>query len=300
MKQTKFFVLTMAMLFALSACEKPIVEEEADLGGQKTTVADANVVIRVSDFRFTPYEDAQQTRTVEDITAYSTRFNFVIYKDGKKVESRSQMKGDDGYGQVSMKLEPGTYKLLVLAHSSLGGNPTLSDPEKIQFTNKLSYSDTFYYYDNLTVTEEAETHNIVLTRASSKLSFTINDAIPSNVKYIYFYYTGGSGVLNAVTGYAGNVDSQQTMAFSTASRTSPATFDVFTFLKEDEGKLQLTVTATDEDNKVVIERQFTDVPMKRNMMTVYSGNFFDHSSQNDFSFTAETGWEVFSNQTYGN
>ena len=297
MKKKTIVLMCMAVAIAMTSCEKPIVEEEAEAAAKELVpTADANVVIRVTDFILTPNDDARQTRAVEDITAYSTRFNFVIYKDGKKLEARSQMKGDDNYGQVAISLEPGTYKLLVLAHSSNGGNPTLSDPENLRFTNSLSYSDTFYYYDNLVVTSEPQIHNVVLKRASARLSFTITDEIPSNVKNFSFYYTGGSGVLNAVTGYAADVNSQQTMLFG--PRTAPTTFDIYTFLKQDEGKIQLSVTALDADGKVVKERQFDDVPMKINMVTQYSGSFFDHASENGFTFTAETGWTVYETVDY--
>ncbi|MBR1934243.1 MAG: FimB/Mfa2 family fimbrial subunit [Prevotella sp.] len=285
------------MLAALAAfsCEKPILEENETEPTQQEQNQKGNLVLRVSDFRLV---SADATRGVVDITEYCSRLNFVVYKDGKKVDSRTQTKGDSNFGETAMTLEPGTYKLLVLAHSSNGGNPTLTDPESIHFTNALGFSDTFYFYDDIEVTSQQQTHEVTLTRASSMLRFIINDEVPSNLKYIQFYYTGGSGVLNAVTGYGGLVNSKQEMLYNVDGYTQLPPLRVYTFLQEDEAKLDVTVTALDANKNTIVERKFENVPMKRNMVTEYSGSFFDHSSENSFTFKAETDWEVYQQSTY--
>ena len=131
------------------------------------------------------------------------------------------------------------------------------------------------------------------------LRFIIEDNIPSDVKYMHFKYTGGSGVLNAVTGYGGNVNSQQEMWYGVSNAEVPLTLPLYTFLKGDEGTLQVTVQALASDQKTVIaEKTFTNVPMKRNMVTEYKGSFFTASSNNSFSLTAETDWEIYKSFTY--
>jgi hypothetical protein len=189
---------------------------------------------------------------------------------------------------VTLSLAEGTYKLLVVASSALD-NPTLSNPEKIQFSNKLGYTDTFSYYGDLTVTSEPTSHEISLNRNVSCLRFTINDEFPENVKYMKFYYTGGSGVLNAVTGYGGLVDSEQEKITNITGLTVPLTFNVYTFLQAEEALLQVTVTALESDNKTVVaERQFEDVPMKYQMITEYAGSFFNHD--HGITFKVDTAW----------
>ena len=284
-------VLLMAAMI-VSSCEKMVVEEEEAPVSPKA--GKGKVTLRVAGFNIVPFD----TRAVVDLTTYCTRLNYVVYKDGNKVASKSQLKEDGNFGEVTMSLEPGTYKLLVLAHSSKGGNPALSDPENIQFTNSLTFSDTFYYYGDLEVTSEDKTHDISMMRATSLLRFIIEDNIPSDVKYLHFKYTGGTGVLNAVTGYGGNVNSQQEMWYA-ASGDTPLTLSLYTFLKGDEGSLQVTVQAMASDMKTVIaEKTFTNVPMKRNMVTEYRGSFFTVSSSNSFSLTAETEWEIYQSFTY--
>lgn len=294
--KNKFFTFVGIALSAglvLSSCEKMVIDEEESLSNTEKTQK-GNVVLCVSGFNIVPFE----TRALVDITTYCKRLNFVIYKDGKKIDSRSQTKGDADYGTVTMSLEPDTYKLLVVAHNS-NGNPSLSNPESIQFTNKLGYYDTFCYYGDIVVTEDAQTHNITMSRAASMLRFIIEDEIPSNVKYITLYYTGGSGVLNAVTGHGGNVNSQQEMLYNVEGATSPVTLPVYTFLQEDTGELELTVTALTSDKQTVVaEKSFSNVPMKHNMITEYTGTFFSHASSNGFSLKGETDWEVYQTVNY--
>ena len=278
------------MTIGLTSCEKAVFDEETPVA----TPENVNLIILVAGNRV---DDAFETRAMVNITDYCSRFNFVLYKDGQKVESRSQLKGDADYGQVALSLAAGTYKLLVLAHSSTGGNPSVSDPENIQFTNALGYSDTFYYYGDIVVTKEAKTHEITLKRAVTKVTFIINDEIPSDVKYIGIYYTGGSGVFNAVTGYGGSVNSQQTKVVSVQNETSPVTIPIYTFLQQDTGNLQLKVTAysaytSSTNNTVYLERTFSDIPVEHHKQTIVEGDFFEHDSQNTFSFIAETDWEL--------
>ena len=294
-------VAALALSCGLTSCEKAVFDEDTPVveKPEEQTPEGANLTIRVSGNKV---NDEFVTRAMVDITTYCTRFNFVLYQDGKKIESRSQSQGDANFGEVSLTLATGTYKLLVLAHSSQNGNPSLSDPENIQFTNALGFSDTFYYYDDIVVTKDPKTHEILLKRATTRVKFVVNDEIPSNVKYFHFYYTGGSGVFNAVTGYGGTVDSRQERLVVVTDAT-PYTVPLYTFLQQDTGNMQLKVTAytenPDNNNAVVVkERTFSDIPVEHHKETILEGDFFDHSSTNGFSFLAETDWEVSERMTY--
>ncbi len=286
------------LLLGLStSCEKAILDEEEESKEVSSTSKNSsgsvnqkegNVTLSVSEFIIGPFDD-NATRATTDLTDYCTRLVFAVYQNGKKVEGCSQKKENDNFGEVTMSLMPGTYQLLALAHSSVGGNPTVTDPENIKFTNALCYSDTFSFYGDLEVTSKPKTYNLSLTRNVSCLNFTIQDKFPDEVKYVHFYYTGGSGVLNAVTGYGANVNSQQEKTVDISSYTPPLTFHLYTFLQKDTCSLQLKVTAFMEDMKtVVLERTFEDVKMKHRNVTSYTGYFFKSDSQ--FSLTAETDW----------
>lgn len=291
MKTTNYPIALLLGLMGIvlfSSCEKAILDEDnVTENVTDNSQQDGNVVLRVAGFRQVPFA-TPTTKAVVDLTSYCTRLNFAVFKDGKKVEGISQKKEESGFGEVSMSLAPGTYQMLALAHSS-AGNPTITDPEKIQFTNEMTYSDTFSYYGDIEVTNERKTYDLLLNRNVSCLHFIINDEAPSDAEWMYFYYTGGSGVLNTVTGYGGTVNSKQTKWVNLKNYPTPLTFNLYTFLQQEEANLQVTVRAMAADKEtVLLERTFTDVPMKYQMVTEYSGSFFDK----DFGFglKAETDW----------
>ena len=283
------FVLLVAAAL-LSSCEKAVFDDVETESSTENEVA--NLTLRVTNIKQIGYNS---TRAVVDITGYSSRLNFVLYKDGERVQQIDQKQDDEGYGEVSLSLMPGTYKVLVLAHSSKG-NPTLADAESIRFGKDISYSDTFYYYGDIEVGTEAKTHDLLLVRVSSLLRFIINDAIPESVAKIRFFYTGGSCVLNAATGYGNSSDTPQEKLYNIEGLSAPLTLSLYTFLLADEGKLDVKVQAEDKNNNVVLERSFSNISVKRNMITEYSGAFFEHD--NGFSFTADTEWGGVIQETY--
>ncbi len=259
-------VLVYAALTTMSSCEKmntnDFVEEEK---------SEANLVLNV-------ITTGNEAITRADNNKFWTRLNFVIYKNGKKVKSINQSEDDEDYGQAKLKLEEDTYQVLVLAHSS-DGNPTTTTADKIQFTNAMGFTDTFYYYDTITVTNTKQTHNITLNRVTAMLRFIINDAMPPEVSNLKFYYTGGSGALNATTGL-GCVESKQTVIIPVepSSLTSPYSFDLYTIPREPTAKLSLTVTAYDETQTVIQERIFKDVEVETNKITEFGGTFFTNKT----------------------
>ena len=292
--------LLLAMLVAMSACEKMNNENE-----DPTTPETANLILNVSTDGVQPLDG-----TTRSGASYFTHLSFVVYQNGAKVTALNQTDGDNGYGQASLTLTPGNYQVLVLAHSS-NGNPTQTNPEKLQFTNAMGYTDTFYFYDGITVTSEPQTHNVELERCTALLRFVINDEMPAGVSYLRFYYTGGSGALNARTGW-GCVDSKQTVNIDVdPAAGQPYTFDLYTIPKEQQASLNLTVTAYGEDGvEVVKERTFKNIPVERNKITEFKGSFFTESpndnpgenppssSSDTFVITADTQWGGTIQQSY--
>ena len=292
--------LLLAMLVAMSACEKLNNENE-----DPTTPETANLILNVTTDGVQPLDGA--TRSGEN---YFTHLSFVVYQNGAKVTALNQTDADDDYGQASLTLTPGNYQVLVLAHSS-NGNPTQTNPEKLQFTNAMGYTDTFYFYDGITVTSEPKTHNVELERCTALLRFVINDEMPAGVSYLRFYYTGGSGALNARTGW-GCVDSKQTVNIDVdPAAGQPYTFDLYTIPKEQQASLNLTVTAYGEDGvEVVKERTFKAIPVERNKITEFKGSFFTESPNDNpgenppssasdtFVISADTQWGGTIQQSY--
>jgi hypothetical protein len=219
------------------------------------------------------------SRALVNVSEVCTRVNFAVFKDGQRLKYKNQVAGDEGFGTYSLTLEAGNYQLLILAHSGKA-NPTTTNPAKLQFTNPGSssgtgYTDTFYYYGNLTVGNNGTQMSINMTRATSMFRFVTTDVKPEKVKKLQFYYEGGSGALDATTGF-GCVNSKRSVFVETGDELTGKTLqcDMYTFLHADTGSVTYTVKAFDKNEDVIYMREFENVSMQRNCITQYSGKFF--------------------------
>ena len=269
-------------MFALISCQKAAMLEEdsGDAGG--------NLRVSVYEIEKTPF--ASLTRGIEVASDACTRLNFAVYDmGGSRQKQVNQEKSNANYGVASFQLEEGNYQLVVVGHSS-NGNPTMTNPAKIQFTNATGYTDTFLCYGVVEIGENPVDLSVSLDRIVALCRFVITDDIPSEVKKLQFYYTGGSGAFNATTGL-GCVASKQTVTFDIASA-SQKQFDLYTFLHEPSDEIVLKVTALDASGNELYNREF-GVPMEQNHITWLSGALFGgtgSSSTTITSVTVNTDW----------
>ena len=279
----KIFIAFLALLVV--ACEKPYVEEN-----EKTTSESVNVILRMTQF-----EQIAFTRTATDITDLCSRLNVAIFSsDGSKVQSVVQKAGDANFGTIALTIPAGTYKLVVIAHNG-EGSATISSIEKVTFpSNKVT--DTFYYYGDLVVNDAQQTYDLALTRAVAMFRLVLTDeTIPSNVAKMKFYYTGGSSTFSPVAGY-GCVASKQTEIRTVEDGITQ--FDIYTMPhSEDDVLTKLTISALDANENVVKEQSFENIPITRNLITRYNGNFFGGGGGNApesgsaFRMTANPDWD---------
>ena len=264
-------------VIALVSCEKSLITEDdksADIMGN----------LRVSVFQIEKTPFASLTRAKEAASAVVTRLNFAVYDiDDSRVKQVNQTSDQRGFGTASFQLEEGTYQLVVVGHSA-NGNPTMTNPAKIQFTNATGYTDTYIYYSEVTIGEDVVDLQVSLDRIVALCRFVITDDIPADVRKMQFYYTGGSGAFNAATGL-GSVASKQTVTVDVTS--GQKQFDLYTFLHEPSDNIALKVKALDANGNVLYERDF-DVPMEQNHITWLSGAFFTGSGSSSTSITGVT------------
>ena len=282
-----FVLFVMSVVFALVSCEKPLIAEEKENNAEDTK---GNLRVSVFQIEKTPFASlfpsASQTTTrgAQAASDVCTRLNFAVYDQGglrlKQVNQTSDMAD---FGHASFQLEEGTYQLVVVGHSA-SGNPTMTNPAKIQFTNATGYTDTFLCYGEVTIGEEAVDLQVSLDRIVALCRFVVTDDIPADVRKMQFYYTGGSGAFNAATGL-GSVASKQTVTVDVTG--GQKQFDLYTFLHELSDNIALKVTALDASGNVLYEREF-DVPMQQNHITWLSGAFFNGSGSSSTTITGVT------------
>ena len=283
MKKRLFSLCAVCAIVALSvmvSCEKPLMGVESDEPG-------GNLKVTVFEIEKTPF--GSLTRGAEPASAMCKRLNFAIYTlDGTRVKQVNQTSDAAEFGTASFQLEEGDYQVVVVGHSS-NGNPTMTDPSCIKFTNAQGYTDTYLCSGVVTIGAEPMDFQVSLDRIVALCRFVITDDFPADVKQMRFYYTGGSGAFDARTGL-GSVNSKQDLFFDVTS--GQKQFDLYTFLHDTNGAIHLTVTAYDEDDNIVNERVF-EVPMERNHITWLSGDYFSGSGSSATTIsgiTVNTDW----------
>ena len=264
MKHHKLSLLYSLLFCAVVSCEKPIIPGTEEKG---------NLTVSIMQIEQMPF-GGSTTRGA--ISQNCTRLNFAVYDSiGSRVRQINQVSTDKNFGTAGFQLPPGNYKVVVLAHSSKG-NPTMTNYRKIQFKNDDGFTDTFLCYDSIDIADKTVSLPVSLTRIVSLCRFVISDTIPSHVSRMRFLYTGGSGAFDATTGL-GCVNSKQSEFFAVEPGQAASTFDLYTFLKEDQGSLHLQATAYDAKDNVLNDREF-DIPMKRRQISKVSGQYFNTSS----------------------
>ena len=196
----------MCAIVALSvmvSCEKPLMGVESD-------EPEGNLKVTVFEIEKTPF--GSLTRVAEPASAMCKRLNFAIYTlDGTRVKQVNQTSDAAEFGTASFQLEEGDYQVVVVGHSS-NGNPTMTDPSCIKFTNAQGYTDTYLCSGVVTIGAEPMDFQVSLDRIVALCRFVITDDFPADVKQMRFYYTGGSGAFDANTGL-GCVNSKQDVKF---------------------------------------------------------------------------------------
>lgn len=278
--------LLLLLLISVFSCEKPVIPSE----NESKTDATGNLIVTVFQIEQVPFSSPS---TRAELSSICNRLNFAVYDSlGKKIKQIDQKLGDSGFGRAAFNVGPGRYQVVVVAHSS-AGNPTMTNPAKIQFTNADGYSDTFLHNSYVEVGDSAVSVPVNLTRIVSLCRFIITDTIPDNVAQMRFQYKGGSGAFDASTGF-GSVKSTQTVFFTVEAGRDSTVYDLYTFLHDTEGTIHLQASAYDINNNVIRDSEF-DVPLKRRLITKLSGPYFSGSSGSTSGMTIIVGidaeWE---------
>jgi len=262
-------------ILALCACENVMMQD--DISDDEEN---GNLSVSVFQIENTPF--ASFTRTA--VADVCTRLNYAVYSaDGTRIKQVNQTVDDANFGTTSFQLDEGTYLLVIVAHSS-GGNPTMADPTCIKFTNSQGFSDTFFCCGEVTIGDEPVDIQATLSRIVALCRFVVTDDIPADVKKMRFYYTGGSGAFDALTGL-GCVNSKQDVKFDVTA--GQKQFDLYTFLHDIEGTIHLKVTALDGNDTERYSSEF-DVSLYQNQITWLSGAYFSGGGSSSSGVTEIT------------
>ena len=266
--------LLLMLVATLTSCEKFALDDS----GTNSHDANANVIIHASVAK----NNSTETRSEEEdeeiegkpLEDYCSRLSIAIFDGEEKVKTLNLTAEKDGYDDIGINLDAGKYRMVAIGHNG-SGNCTISSPEKVKFyKNKIT--DTFFYYGTFNVRDGEDTDDyILLNRAVAQFKVHITDAtIPAEAHSIKFYYTGGSSTLDAVTGY-GCVQSRQTESFKLQE--GKRDFSVYTFPREENKGLKMTINILDADAQSIKEYSKEGIPVKCNNITQSNISIKDHT-----------------------
>ena len=276
-----FWAFVFGVVLLVASCEK------MNLGGRSDDAdeGEANVVVRVMSFEQMPFSAATRA-AVGDVCNH---LNFVVFdENGERVDQKNQELGDEGFGEGRFTLPLGNYRLAIVAHSS-DGNPSVnkrsaSKHESISFTNAKGFTDTFFASKALTVGDSAINLEMNLSRVVAKVRFINEDAIPAKADSIRIYYEGGSGSIDAQSGY-GNVKSKQTAWFDKSE-----TLEIYTIPWQNDAYLEATI-GTFQGGDLLTSTVIDSIPIRRNCITTCRGNIFDGKvTKVSFTITVDDSW----------
>lgn len=292
--------LLLMLVATLTSCEKFALDDS----GTNSHDANANVIIHASvaknNSTGTRSEEEDEEIEGKPLEDYCSRLSIAIFDGEEKVKTLNLTAEKDGYDDIGINLDAGKYRMVAIGHNG-SGNCTISSPEKVKFyKNKIT--DTFFYYGTFNVIDGEDTDDyILLNRAVAQFKVHISDAtIPAEAHSIKFYYTGGSSTLDAVTGY-GCVQSRQTESFKL--REGKRDYSVYTFPREENKGLKMTINILDADAQSIKEYSKEGVPVKRNNITQTNISIKDHtisdpdqkedgdSGKGNLGFTVNPDWE---------
>lgn len=251
----------MMLVATLTSCEKFALDETST----DPHDANANVTFHVSmgKNQSTEFNTKATDSNAIPLEKVCSRLSLGIFDEIGKVKTLNTLSTDKGYGNLSVSLDEGEYRVVIIGHNG-AGNCTISSPEKIKFSNN-KLTDTFYYYGRLNITSEETEETIELKRAVAQFKVHITDSvIPTNARSIKFYYLGGSSTLDATSGY-GCVNSRQTEIFKLAK--DQRDYSVYTFPHEDSQGLNMKISILDADGKTIRELDKDNIEVKCNYIT---------------------------------
>ena len=270
-------VFTLMMLTAvMSSCEKMTLSESAQSeNGEK-----GNVVLRVTQFEQTPFD--AQTRA--EVGSVCTRLCFHIYgEDGIRVKYVNQKLDESNFGTASFSLEKGKYILVVVGHSA-SSNPSFSANEKVSISGS-NLGDTFWCCKEIEVGSDDVELSLALKRIVSLLRFIPTDEKPKDMNQVIFSYKGSKGSFNGLTGY-GSTNTSQTVTLDVEPDAEQYEFYMIPSSDEDQLDIKMNTYYIESDGRIhnLTEKEISQVPVKRNCVTICRGSLFDGTSSSQSVF----------------
>ena len=283
MKTPKTLLLIIAALL-FAACEKYVVE---DVAQTESKVVDGNLVVK-AECVVTKAAGDDDEQVSLPLNKRFIRMSMVLYQNDVRVDYVNQVNTDKDFGTMSVDLEPGTYQLVVLAHSGQR-SPTTTNCHKISFSAPLT--DVFSYYGDVVVGKEASKITVQLTRAVAKIQLNITDDIPADVSFFSFIYKGASVSFDPATQIGLASSTRRNVEIE--KEDGVKTFEFYTFVTGDDQLVDLDVAGYSEAKDILGAKKFPGISVGLRKVTKIDSPVFDGviEGPTDISVTVDDTWD---------
>lgn len=236
---------------------------------------------------FEPMNSADQTRATETENVTDNLMLGVFDKNGKQIgEFTVQNKDDENFGTFAYTLTYGTYTVL-----ALGWNGTATCNAKD--INNITFSDnavpqTFMCRQNIVVSESySDTRTLTLKRCVTNLYISLKDSNkPVDLAKYVIEISGAGNALNSETGFCAAVQTF-TKEIIVPAENSGKKISVYNFLPAKTSNVTYKLSAIDSEGNAFAEHTFTDIEMKINYQSIYSGYLYSYPANGNLEFDFE-------------
>ena len=274
--------LAAALMLPTTSCTRNDNEPTADGQAPRDTMQQMTI-------RFTfPMAVSMQPMTRATLAdAQLTDLWLFDYMNGSLVNTIHQTSDDVNFGAIALNADYGDHNLYFVA--SRGTSPTI-DGTTITWVKP---SDTFWHTMSLTVVPGmSATQSVALARVATRLRIAVTDEVPATLSKFsitpaHWYYG-----LDYTTGEP--TDDQQTartidVPSSYIGTTGQLAMNIYGLCSSTEYTTDITVSALESDESTIASLTLSDVPLRRNRVTSYSGQIFGHA--NAVSVSVSDGWD---------
>ena len=290
MKSPKTLLLIIATLL-FAAGEKYVAEEGTQ---SESKVVDGNLVVKAECVvtRAGETEEGQEALPLKD---RFTRMTMVLYQNDVRVDYVNQDNLDKDFGTMSVDLDPGTYQLVVLAHSGQR-SPTTTNCHKISFSAPLT--DVFSYYGDVVVGKEVNKVTVQLTRAVAKIQLTVTGEIPAGVSFFNYIYKGASVSFDPATQKGVASTTRRNVEVEKADGVK--TFELYTFVSSDDQTVDWDFAGYSSEKEVLGSKKISNIPVALRNVTKIESKVFDGviEGPTDISVTVDDTWDGVINYTF--
>ena len=290
MKSSKTLLLIIATLL-FAACEKYVAEEGTQ---SESKVVDGNLVVK-AECVVTRAGETENEQEALPLAERFTHMSMVLYQDDVRVDYVNQTNTDEDFGTMSVDLEPGTYQLVVLAHSGQR-SPTTTNCHKISFSAPLT--DVFSYYGEVVVGKAANKITVQLTRAVAKIQLNITDDIPAAVSFFNFSYKGASVSFDPATKIGQASSTRRNVEIE--KEDGVKTFEFYTFVTGDDQTVDLDIAGYSATKDVIGAKKFPGITVGLRKVSKIDSPVFDGviEGPTDISVTVDDTWDGVINYTF--